>query len=122
MLAEAIEELKKRVGSVEENLSNNEVFVTAALHANQIAQRTHQEEKLLALRNAIQNSAFSNIDENIQLMFLRFIDELSPLHLKILNYFEDPLGWQQRNNVPTNSWSSSLKGELKRAIAELNNQ
>src|SRR5271166_5936919 len=40
-----------------EVLAQNESFVTAATHALLIAVRTHQQEKLDALRNAVLNAA-----------------------------------------------------------------
>jgi hypothetical protein len=39
------------------DLSRHEPFITAGLHASQVAMRTHQREQLEALRNAVTNAA-----------------------------------------------------------------
>lgn len=90
-LAQAVSELQQRIEELARPLAENEAFVTAALQATQIALRTHQQEKLDALRNAVKNSALKQApDDNRQLMFLRFVDEFTPLHLRVLAIFDNP--------------------------------
>jgi hypothetical protein len=73
-----------------DDLSQNEIFVTTVLHASQVALRSHQREKLRALRNAVLNTAIRNAtDEDLQLIFLRYIDMFTPLHMRILHLFDD---------------------------------
>src|SRR5271154_2200053 len=56
-LAELVNEIQEHVAELTpEKLSENEAFVSTAIHASQIALRTHQQEKLDALRNAVINS------------------------------------------------------------------
>lgn len=84
-----------------EELSKNEVFVTTLLNASAAALRTHQKEKLDALRAAVINSALPMApDEHTQLTFIRLVDELTALHLRILSYAHDPAGWFERNQIP----------------------
>lgn len=93
-LSKAQSELERRVDELSKPLDQNEEFITAALNASQIATRTHQQEKLDALRNAVKNSALRHApDENLQLMFLRFVDEFTPLHLRVLAVFDNPREW-----------------------------
>jgi len=83
-----------------ESLQNNETFITTAIQASQAAIRNHQQEKLDALRNAVLNSALSiNIEEDLQLMFLNFVDELTPWHLKELKFFDNPKAWGQKYQI-----------------------
>lgn len=91
-LAEGLEELKGRVdGFTVESLAGNDIFITSFLQASQAAIRNHQKEKLDALRNALLNVAAGNApDEDPQLMFLAFIDALTPWHLKVLQFFQTP--------------------------------
>lgn len=91
-LADAIEELTKKVDDITpESLSENEIFISVSMQATQIALRNHQQEKLNALKNAVKNSASSiSIDENKVLMFTRIIDDMTPLHLKILKFLNNP--------------------------------
>ncbi len=86
---------EKAEGFRVENLSEDEVFVTAIMQATQSAVRTHQQEKLDALRNAVLNVALhTSPDEDVHLMFLGFIDRFTPWHLRVLTYFhKNPPSW-----------------------------
>jgi len=85
-------ELQCKVNNIDFNkLSNNELFITTIMNASQLAIRNHQKEKLLALHNAVINTALNiNIDENEQMMFLNLIDIFTPWHLKLIYYLDDP--------------------------------
>jgi hypothetical protein len=88
-----------------ENLNNNETFNTAMFHATQMAVRTHQEEKLNALRAAVLNSASPNAPEDdLQLMFLNWIDELTACHLRILKFFDSPENWVNKHGMEIPDW------------------
>ena len=77
-----------------ESLLDNEQFITVLSEACFIAVRTHQKAKLEALRNAVLNSALlPNLDDDKQLMFVRWIGELTPSHLRILSLAVDPQKW-----------------------------
>lgn len=92
-LADGLEELRKQVGEQKlENLANNEEFQTIVLDATNIAMRTHQEVKIKALCNACINTAKEiDISEDKKLVFVRLIDQLTEMDLKLLLYFENPL-------------------------------
>ena len=73
-----------------DSLQNNPAFVSAVLHGTQIAIRSHQKEKLDALRNAVLNVASGNApDDDLQLVFLNMIDLFTPTHLQLLRVFQD---------------------------------
>jgi hypothetical protein len=105
-LGEVVSNLEQRVVDLTpEKLSKNEVFVTIALQATQIALRNHHEEKLSALRGAVLHSALPNgPEEQLQLMFLQFVDELTPTHLAILALFNGPVQWMQQHQVQYPGW------------------
>lgn len=70
------------------------------MHASQTAIRNHQADKLDALRNAVLNAALPNApDEDLQLMFVRFVDQNTAWHLKILKLYEDPWTWGQQHKI-----------------------
>ncbi|MGB7129832.1 MAG: hypothetical protein WBD59_03425 [Candidatus Sulfotelmatobacter sp.] len=102
-VAGRLEELEGRVkGFRIEDLPKNEAFISTLTHASQAAIRTHQQEKLEALRNAVANVAIgSSPDENVQLMFVNLVDRLTPLHLRILRFFENPRPPEQHGTYPT---------------------
>lgn len=91
-LAELLDELTDRLeGFDPRSLSQNEPFVTAVVQATIIATKTHDEEKLKSLRNALVNSQLPGApDEFEQMTFLRYVDELQPLHVRALAYIADP--------------------------------
>lgn len=75
-------------------LAENDTFITVLLHAAPIALRNHQREKLDALHNAVLNAAILDApDEMLQMMFLRWIDDFTPWHLKVLAFLHDPSSW-----------------------------
>jgi hypothetical protein len=74
-----------------EDLQNNQEFVSAVMHASQVALRTHHDAKLEALRNAILNVATGQgPNETLQHLFLEFVDSFTELHLRILKLFQAP--------------------------------
>jgi len=118
-------ELKELENSVEgfriENLAGNESFVTVVVQATTVAIRNHQKEKLEALRNAILNAALScNIEENLQLMFLNFIDTFTPWHIKILKFFQNPREWMQAHDIKVPAISlGGVNAILENAFPEI---
>jgi hypothetical protein len=116
-LSEALTDLECRMeGFSLDNLSNNELFITAVAQATQVALRTHQAEKLNALKQAVIHSALpGSPDEDQQLIFLRFIEELTPSHLKLLAFLNKPLQWIERNNIEI----PTLLGRSSKMILDL---
>lgn len=89
-----------------ETLSQNDMFITTVMHASQVAIRNHQKEKLEVLRKAILNAASPNApEEDIQLMFLNFVDTFTPWHLRILKFFDNPQEWGRKSGITYPNWS-----------------
>src|ERR1700688_1236316 len=63
-LAEVVSELKDHVEDLSKPLEENDRFLTAVVHASQIAMGAHQEDKLRALRNAVRNSALKSAPDD----------------------------------------------------------
>lgn len=117
-VGQKLSELDGSVLKVEE-LRENEAFVSAAMHASQIALRSHQQEKLEALRNAVINIATGNAPEEVlQHLFLGFVDSLTPTHLQILKHFQSPpnLGRSLMGSLSSVLESGFPKLRGKRAI------
>jgi len=108
-------------GFQRDSLQENEMFVTAFLHAAPIAIRSHQEEKWDALRNAVLHAALRDPpDDALQLMFLHHIDVLTPWHLRVLEYLEDPRAWLVGAGVSFDGLRSGSRATLlEQAFAEL---
>jgi len=89
-VGERLRELEE-TGIELEDLRSNEAFISAVMHTSTLAIRTHKEEKLAALRNALINVAIGQApDEAIQNVFFGFVDDLTELHLRILKVFQSP--------------------------------
>lgn len=102
-------------------LKDNEVFITTVSYASQIAIRNHQAEKLKALKNAVLNSTLPNAPEDdLQLIFLNYIDTATEWHLRILKFLDDPQNWFGENDKQApNISSGSIARVLEEAFEEL---
>jgi len=120
-----VDKLRELEGRVEgfkiENLPENETFITIITYATTIALRNHQEEKLEALRNAVLNTAVSpSLEEDLRHMFINFVDELTPWHLRLLKYFNNPELWLTQNNIPIpNFYAGGSSAVMHVAFPEL---
>lgn len=109
-MAESVDEMRAH-GLDVRTLKDNEALITAILNATAAAARTHEEDKLEALRNAITNAALGmEADDHVQMMFIRFVDELQGLHLRMLALFRDPAAFLDQHGIgrPTRSGSRTL--------------
>jgi len=76
------EELKSKIELVD---FESPAFETTIIRASEIASRTHQEQKLEALRNIVLNSSIPrSLEDDILAMFLNWIDDFTELHISIL--------------------------------------
>lgn len=74
-----------------ENLQQNEQFISAVLQVTQTALRTHQAEKLAALRNVLVNLAQGQtVEDTLLQILLSHIDTLSEMHIRLLKVFDAP--------------------------------
>ncbi len=123
-VAQRLMELEKKVdGFKVENLRDNQLFVTVVVHATVVALRNHQKEKLEALQNAVVNCALRiNIEEDLQLMFLDLIDSLTPLHLRIITYFDNPSKWLKDHGVKLSIVMGGASDGLEVGLPELKGQ
>lgn len=89
-VGEKLQDLEDKGFDIEQ-LGQNEEFISAVMHASQLALRTHKEEKREALRNAVFNIATGQSpNEALAHMFFEWIDSLSVLHLQVLKLFQSP--------------------------------
>lgn len=66
-------------------LVEDEGFITVLLQASQAALRTHREHKLRMLQEAVAHAAEGGtISTDQELMFVRYVDELTPTHLALV--------------------------------------
>ena len=114
-VGEKLRELETRGIDIYE-LGQKDEFISAVMHASQIALRTHQAEKREALRNAVFNvAAGQSPGEALEHMFFEWIDSLSVLHLQILRLFQNP-------TPPSGVSIGGLGGVLEHNMPELRGQ
>ena len=91
-VAEMLDALSQEVDGVSvEELANDEDFVSTVLAITAVAIRTHQREKLDALRNAIAQAALGKIpDYDERSLLLNILDRMTAMHLAVLRVFADP--------------------------------
>jgi len=66
------------------------------MQASQAAIRNHKREKLEFLKNAVLNSSLPNgPEEELQLIFINSIDTLSPWHIRVLDFLNNPLDFMK---------------------------
>lgn len=73
-----------------ESLRDNEQFQATFVQGVRLATTTASAQKKKLLQNAILNSAIINIDEHIRQMFMQVLDEVSPIHVVILDFLANP--------------------------------
>lgn len=114
-IGERLSELEgKAEGFSVENLKANESFTTTFTNATILALRTHQEEKLETLRNAIINAALpGSPEDDIQILFLHFVDAFTKYHIKILDFLKDPNKWSEREKAGLPKFSDGQYGFIK---------
>ena len=126
-------ELEAKKPGLIDDAVRDERFITLLYRAAGAAIRTHESAKREALRNAVLNAAVGTApDEDLQHMFLSFVDYLTATHLRLLELLSGPkqyfslhgLHWSsQWNNCMTNYDDLISKGIpqlLKRkAIADV---
>jgi hypothetical protein len=120
-ISERLKNLEKTVDGFKlENLAENEVFTTVVLQATQIAIRNHQQEKIEALRNAVINTAVGiNISEDEKQIFLEYVDSLTPSHMKLLEFLDNPTAYGKAHNVKYGNYSqASVSTILEEAFTE----
>jgi hypothetical protein len=83
--------------------------------------RNHQEIKRQALINAIKNTALGKSpEENIQMIFLNYIDSLTPWHFILLYYFQNPKKYGEEHEIKYPDWvSGGMSTVLEHTFPEL---
>jgi len=113
-LAKVVDDLCSKVENLTpEKLSKNNEFISAYLLASNIAIRSHQKEKLAALRAAVKNTVLiTDYDESKKMIFIRVIDEMTPLHFRLLTFLSTPEVFVNKLNEKEGSNSRTLWGSL----------
>lgn len=91
-IVKKLQNLEKTIKNFKiENLGKNDEFVDSFVTSILIAVKNSKEEKRKILANSLLNTAVgkSSIEHSQKLTFLRYIDELEPLHIELLQFIEN---------------------------------
>lgn len=101
-LAEGLEELRGLVGDLDlDAMVNSDAFTDAVVSATRTVEHSHQEEKIVALRNAVLNSALVGApDADTQAIILSLADRFTPSHLRLVTLWDDPPAWFNSHGLP----------------------
>ena len=84
ILVRELEELKSKIELVD---FESPAFQTTVIYVYQIVTRTHQEQKLEALRNIVLNSSIPrSVEDDVLAMFLNWIDDFTERHISTLKH------------------------------------
>ncbi len=120
-----LQELGERVKKLEEEgkinyekLQKDDVFIDIAMKVTEVAIKTHQKEKLDALRNALINTSlnYPSIDISLKQIFINYIDIFTVWHIKLLGLFNNPKIYEQQFQ---HIYSSSLIEIIEGVYPEL---
>ncbi|KAF5062105.1 hypothetical protein DSECCO2_308290 [anaerobic digester metagenome] len=93
------ESLEKLDNTKINDLSNNELFITALLHILPAAVKNHQIKKLEYLRNVVIKSIMGDYDEYEIIMFLGIINNFTVWHFQLMELLDDPNKWATDNEI-----------------------
>lgn len=118
-LGERVKKLEEEGKINYEDLQKDDVFIDISMKATEVALKTHQAEKLNALRNALINTSlnYPSIDISLKQIFINYIDVFTVWHIKLLELFNNPKKYEQQfQNISMGSLTQIIEGvypELK---------
>lgn len=125
---EWMNEVAEKIKALEENnqitfksLSQNDQFLDTIITATSFAIKTSEQEKIIALKNAVINTALNESpDKTKSQIFLNLVDTFTVWHIKILDFFDNPKLWFEKSGqTPPNLMMGSMFSVLKKAFPML---
>jgi hypothetical protein len=121
-MAEVVEALLERVEGLEaRDLANDPAFYDAAVAAARIATAASATEKHRALQNALFNVGMGDgLDADKRAIYLRYVDELTPSHIRFLHFLDNPTAWFKQHGLawPSNIMTGGLMNVVEIAFPE----
>lgn len=117
-LGERVKKLEEEGKINYEDLQKDDVFIDISMKATEVALKTHQEEKLNALRNALINTSLNYplIDISLKQIFINYVDVFTVWHIKLLELFNNP---KKHEHQFQHIFSSSLTEIIEGVYPEL---
>lgn len=114
-LSDQLQNLAEKGLVTMEDLKSSEDFMNVVVNAIPMALRAFDDEKRLAFRNAILNTAAGHSPDGTKTqIFLRTLGEITVTHIEVLNYFCNPAMWYKNRDIQIpKDW---ISGSLRKAI------
>lgn len=114
-MADVVEALMARVEGLEaQDLAESTAFYDTAVAAARIATASSSQDKHRALQNALFNVGSSSaIEDDKRVIFLRYVDELTPSHVRFLRFLNSPVGWFEDHDL---DWPSFYTAGLMSVV------
>ncbi len=120
-VADVLSRLQTDLDKTAEQLAEIDQLLTTLLIATPIAIR--EPEKTEVLKQAIYKSALPDqADKTYHAIFLRFVDELTPLHLRLLAFLMKPTDFLGMDGAPLTPSVILMETFIKAAIPELSDR
>ena len=117
-VADVLTRLQEDLKKTEEQLAEIDELLTTLLIATPIAIR--EPAKIEFLKQAIYKSGFSEpSDQTYHAVFMRFVDELTPLHLRLLAFLGKPTDFLGKDGAPLTPSTILMRTFVRAAIPEL---
>lgn len=119
-LSDDIEFVAQEVTELQDKL-DDEAVLDAALQATAIADRSRSDEKRAMLRATILNTALGvEPEDEIRDIFLYLVERLTPAHLRMLAFLDDPAGFAKRmgSSLDENMMAGSLGRHVERVFPD----
>lgn len=96
-IGSALNELLEQKFVTEDELRQNDALINTIVEVCSISLKTHQSEKLEALRNAVRNSALPTCPtDDYRHIFLGYVDHFTVTHIRVLRFAHNPMAWLRR--------------------------
>jgi hypothetical protein len=90
--------------------------------ATAMASRNHKK-KFDILQDATANSSVGlSLEDNLKLLFQALLDSFTPLHLRILTYFDNPSRWLKDHGIKFSAYMGGVNAGLEAGLPELRGQ
>ncbi|MBX3097826.1 MAG: hypothetical protein KF812_13305 [Fimbriimonadaceae bacterium] len=113
------DEMERLGDSLDANYVKTDEFAYLFTRVYQDVTRDYQQEKLVAYRNILVNALRVEVDASIQERYLYLVEQLTPLHLRVLSAFVSDHRNEAQMAKEPNRMSNSLSQTLKWLLPDL---
>lgn len=116
-LTEAVQWLTENTGVKVEDLADDDNFLDIVAVATQVAGRSSSTEKRRLLANALIRVGSGDApSQDKQAIYLRYVDELTPSHMRMIAFLDNPVGYCSDAGI---AWPDYEFSSLRQVIGDV---